>query len=640
MARIFASWAAGELSADAPLGSVALQSPAFETLPIIAGEDFLDIVIDMDGLMAEPGQVRITGHALNATTVTVDATTRAFKKGMDWVAPLTQEALTDGLGGGGGGGGAGSITTVLIATTDSPLVFQAAASYLCDEVADQTQFQQAIDDAGVANFDQLYIYVAPGNYNFSAPITNSGGLSVLKIFRPSVDMIYYDTPEPYDVYINNVSGGPILADTGNFRNVEFEGVGLDMGETGYLCNPSSYCQYTFKNMEIAHWWDASPSWITGNFDIRCEGAYFYSYSSNPTFRCTNPTPLGWIRDCYIDVDVDLPTTGAPGDPAYDAALLQGGVIRFESTSTTWDQQGHWQGFAFENNLIAWADRPLITTESFMSRIRVERNWINPSRTYNAPYAFEFNDSSFIDVRNNHFSGSGVRASGCRDVTISGNTFWEADAHAVVLVDSNNSEIVGNRILDPGLQTALTYSGIFLDGTSSENFIADNRLIVRLNVYSGAQGAPLHGIRININTCVNNRLRDNWLHEGLDISDSGTGTFSANAQTVIEDELGEPVGYVGYTADWGVSVFHGDLAAASAGNAPILSLTENGSYLQAPGGMGWLNMDDLGSVIVGGSTLKLLKETVAGVDGTATPTTVAELADVLVDLGIIASHTIT
>lgn len=111
---------------------------------------------------------------------------------------------------------------------------------------------------------------------------------------------------------------------------------------------------------------------------------------------------------------------------------------------------------------------------------------------------------------------------------------------------------------------------------------------------------------------------------------------------LRDDNGDIIGYVG-TTDGDVAIWNGDASAASDGDGPHILLRDQGfKAIEMSNGAGanaaWLQLTSTGDVFLGGTSLALLNG--SGVDGTDTPSTAAELADVLVDLGIIASHTIT
>lgn len=134
---------------------------------------------------------------------------------------------------------------------------------------------------------------------------------------------------------------------------------------------------------------------------------------------------------------------------------------------------------------------------------------------------------------------------------------------------------------------------------------------------------------------------------------------------LVDTTGTIKGYVGYSASaQGVAIWFGDVDGVIDFDVPLVTIDEQGAvYIQAADAAGWMAVNTATSgrpavrvqtddnsggmdVFVGGemqvrsTLLKMVNvDTAGGVDGTATPSTVAQLADVLVDLGVIASHTI-
>lgn len=77
---------------DNPLtaGATAINSSGFATLPVVAGSDDLLLTLDPGALFGAPEIVRVTGHTIGATSVTVvrghDGTTaRSHNAGVQWV---------------------------------------------------------------------------------------------------------------------------------------------------------------------------------------------------------------------------------------------------------------------------------------------------------------------------------------------------------------------------------------------------------------------------------------------------------------------------------------------------------------------------------------------------------------------------
>jgi hypothetical protein len=73
--------------------------------------------------------------------------------------------------GGSGGGGYTSVSRI-VASATAPADVRAAATYVCDGVADQVQIQQAIDDARNNGGGEIQLTV--GTYNLSAPLSIEG----------------------------------------------------------------------------------------------------------------------------------------------------------------------------------------------------------------------------------------------------------------------------------------------------------------------------------------------------------------------------------------------------------------------------------------------------------------------------------
>lgn len=139
---------------------------------------------------------------------------------------------------------------------------------------------------------------------------------------------------------------------------------------------------------------------------------------------------------------------------------------------------------------------------------------------------------------------------------------------------------------------------------------------------------------------------------------------------IRDEAGVVQGYLGWSASMGgLAIWKGDGTGFADTDSPYYSITGGDLFLTNATWSAWLSVEAAGTAKLKGSTATVEgddttiwgNDTVdidadtaitgkvrffnstnapAGINGTDTPATAAELADVLVNLGIIASHTIT
>ncbi|MDT6983768.1 hypothetical protein ACFSUJ_12340 [Streptomyces lusitanus] len=77
-------------------------------------------------------------------------------------------------GGGGGGGGGGGYTSVqrVVASATAPADVRAAATYVCDGIADQEEIQAALNDARDHGGGEILLTV--GDYNLTAPLSIEG----------------------------------------------------------------------------------------------------------------------------------------------------------------------------------------------------------------------------------------------------------------------------------------------------------------------------------------------------------------------------------------------------------------------------------------------------------------------------------
>lgn len=139
---------------------------------------------------------------------------------------------------------------------------------------------------------------------------------------------------------------------------------------------------------------------------------------------------------------------------------------------------------------------------------------------------------------------------------------------------------------------------------------------------------------------------------------------------IRDENGVIKGYIGWESNTtnGIGVWVGDADGLNDGDSPTFLVKQDGTaymqngdgdgyiyispnsgsglYMETSAG-GYVNVGHNGGVYLEAVGANLYLDTNGlrafsgtGIDGTDTPTTAAELADVLVNLGLIASHTIT
>lgn len=194
------------------------------------------------------------------------------------------------------------------------------------------------------------------------------------------------------------------------------------------------------------------------------------------------------------------------------------------------------------------------------------------------------------------------------------------------------EVTGNYIAG-----GLTVGAACPEGVVSNNWLGDASVNMGAGTLTDSSG--------NVDTGAGNYLDGTWTggpSSPLESDSDGERLPLADASSMTK-------GYVGYSGGGGFfGIWAGDADGAINYDTPMVALYSTGqAYLQNADGSAWISLNSptsavggLSAAIIDGALIKFFSGTKAGIDGTATPSTVAELADVLVDLGIIAGHTIT
>ncbi|MEV8124763.1 hypothetical protein AB0P07_11720 [Streptomyces sp. NPDC085944] len=190
------------------------------------------------------------------------------------------EARGTGSGGGGGGGGYTSISRI-VASATAPADVRAAATYVCDGIADQVQIQQALDDARDAGGGEIQLTV--GDYNLTAPLSVEGtddvdveigiivrgqgaratqlvagagitaAIHLTKVVRVIFENFGITVGGATDGITSSTTNGPASGHrsfwNSSFKNLQITGP-WDGSHTGWAINMGSPFRSVFENIEI------------------------------------------------------------------------------------------------------------------------------------------------------------------------------------------------------------------------------------------------------------------------------------------------------------------------------------------------------------------------------------------------------
>ncbi|AYD81622.1 minor tail protein [Streptomyces phage Kromp] len=182
--------------------------------------------------------------------------------------------------GGGGGGGYTSISRI-VASSTAPADVRAAATYVCDGVADQVEIQQALDDARDAGGGEIQLTV--GDYNLTAPLSVEGtddvdveigiivrgqgaratrlvagagitaAIHLTKVVRVLFESFGITVAGATDGITSSTTNGASSGHrsfwNSSFKNMQVTGT-WDGGHTGWAINMGSPFRSVFENIEI------------------------------------------------------------------------------------------------------------------------------------------------------------------------------------------------------------------------------------------------------------------------------------------------------------------------------------------------------------------------------------------------------
>ena len=182
---------------------------------------------------------------------------------------------------GGGTGGAYTSISRIVASATAPADIRAAATWVCDGIADQEQIQAALDDARDNGGGEVQLTV--GEYNLTAPLSIEGtddvdveigiilrgqgaratmlkgtpGISsvvhLTKVVRLYMSDIGFDFGGSTDALTSSTTNGELSGHrsfwNSTFKNVQFNGP-WDGSHTGWAINLGSPFRSVFENIEI------------------------------------------------------------------------------------------------------------------------------------------------------------------------------------------------------------------------------------------------------------------------------------------------------------------------------------------------------------------------------------------------------
>lgn len=432
----------------------------------------------------------------------------------------------------GVGSGGVAVYEVNMARDDSPAEYQATADYICDGTADEVQFQAAVDavlaslnapGVGSGADGAIVFNLAPGWYVFDDSIVmlQSGAPHIASVHMrgPKQEGVYYNQGgTTYDTLID-VNGssalfnivhnvGPLLS----FENVQIF-TSSTVTDDSVLVQPAAadyYFACIFKRCRLDGDLQATTPFITGNMDFKMEDCE--AFNEDATFaNSTNRWTLAHVRDCYVNA------YGSAAFFAYDGSNKP-------SFGTGFDPSDTYDLFVIENNFFDCSG-------STAAAIALSNNAANVRIANNTFYSEAGNEVAVqadtcwnLWMTNNQFNFSGVFLDSCQDTHIKDNVFLGSYHNGIHLTDCNTIQASGNIIVDASAAAADTYSGIRLDGSSSDNRITGNQILAR-------DFQTLYGIVINDSSCLSNVVRDNVLGLNgaatpvpLTILDNGTGSI--------------------------------------------------------------------------------------------------------------------
>ncbi|MGN7137224.1 hypothetical protein [Streptomyces pseudogriseolus] len=216
-------------------------------------------------------------------------------------------------GTGGGDGGSGGYTSIqrIVASATAPADVRAAATYVCDGIADQEEIQAALNDARDNGGGEILLTV--GDYNLTAPLSIEGTDDVdveigiiLRGQGARATMLYAGAGISSAINLTKVVR-VYLSDLGITVSGATHGI-TSATTSGPSSGHRSFWNSTFKNVQVNGPWDGSHTgWamnlgspfrsVYENVEIGGVGNGVRMYSENSAF---NPGDLTFER-CFVEL---------------------------------------------------------------------------------------------------------------------------------------------------------------------------------------------------------------------------------------------------------------------------------------------------------------------------------------------------
>lgn len=374
----------------------------------------------------------------------------------------------------------------VVASDDSPAVFQAAAAEVFSSTSDNADTFQAFVDT-IRGSGSGTVWFAPGTYRFD---WRTGGAAIIDLVNTEFSF----------VGLGAIAGDTIITIAGD---------------------ASATNQVAFDRMigrvDNMHIYDNNGDSNGGTIfrptgpGMRIENSYVYG--SGNTIRCASSL----LR--IVDSEI--------------------GTLAYEAGNAAVQYIGNGGGIWIARSIIVGADRAFLyqNTASGTTTIAAEI-WITDSEV-SAEDAIKVTADTrqLLDVfiTGNTITGLGAGTQtdalvylenvGARAKLI-GNTLGSCNLHGIEMQDCEGVDVLANTILNAGVATDNTWDGIHVAGDSNDNKIIGNTVFT-----DPALNNTRYGINIADATCDDNIVRGNILTPVANfgsggLNDNGTGTLTA------------------------------------------------------------------------------------------------------------------
>ncbi len=405
----------------------------------------------------------------------------------------------------GGGGGASSVV-FLVAASNATAGEIAAADYLCDGTADQTEINSAI---GAATGYGGVVQLSTGLFSISAQITANVDGVVLRGQNAGY-LGNDDAPTMTELRRTAAATQPIVLITEEcaIENIHFSLASSQAGTTAMISCAS-------------------------NDSFRIENCLINGLTNGGTGQRGVSTTAGGLRivGCHLDAN----GAAVYSLNAYDAQITDSYFFSSGSTEPCLWFEGN-TGSRVDLNYQFNVRIQNCYTDGCARRAiqftQIGQGYIEGCQImYNSYAAIAITQCAGIIVSDNQIGGQGgfdeamLIVDDSIYVTVADNRVDWCDRDGIVILNSDDCQVSGNAVIGAGQLTDDTYSGIKLDGNTNRCNVQNN--MVR---YEGANHTK-YGIRVDDSTCDDNLVTNNDLKNSGDTasySDAGTGTITTAA----------------------------------------------------------------------------------------------------------------